>query len=83
VLRKCIAKPNVIFEFIQWDGDNLTEISEEVGEYCRIENGQLTVEGRVVGLGDYIVKTPEGEVYPCNIHLFRSIFQDAILNSSL
>lgn len=77
-MAKYRTKPCEI-EAIQWDGTNLDELKEFVGESLEydiidtvVANIRIkTLEGVMhASVGDYIIKGLRGEFYPCKPDVF-------------
>lgn len=71
-------KKPVVIEAVQWNGRNLEEIKEFVGDsmiyktYIEIK----TLEGvYMCSKGDYIIKGVQGEFYPCKPDIFEQTYE--------
>lgn len=67
-------KKPVTIEAIQWDGDNLDEVREFVGDSLVVNDEGVfieTLEGRMeASPKDFIIKGVHGEFYPCKPDIF-------------
>ena len=80
-------KRPVIVEAIQFTGDNMDEFKEFVGAeniQCYLESGDgmfrivsIKTDSGInsVGVGDWVIKGTEGEVYPCKPDVFDKIYE--------
>lgn len=94
MFRTFVKRP-VAIQAIQWDGNNIRELSEFMGE--KLPNGTLkrkfdiygdtsnpdlvifTLEGdHHVAVGDWIIRGPQGEFYPCKPDIFEQIYDEVI-----
>ena len=80
MINKYRKKP-VIIEAIQWDGKNLSEIDDFVGESIANKGTTLiihTLEGDMeASINDYIIKGVNGEFYPCKPDIFYKTYERA------
>jgi len=77
MIRK--AWRSVDLETMQWTGDNLKEIETFLGTkvldtiedsfYVNFPSGK-----RIVRIGDFVIKEPTGETYPCKKHTFEETY---------
>lgn len=84
MVQKYQKKP-VVVEAIQFDGLNLAEIKDFVGDKCEIKyvgaplTAQIiihTLEGDMnVSLYDYVIKGVKGEFYPCKPDIFLDTYE--------
>ena len=74
-------KKPVVIEAVQWNGDNVTEMSN----FAKInlifkENNKLairTLEGEMeANVGDWIIKGVKGEFYPCKPDIFVETYEE-------
>ncbi len=72
-------KKPVMVEAVQWDGMNLDEIKEFVGD--SLDEAHMTIhtlEGdHHTSVGDYIIKGVHGEFYPCKPDIFAKTYEPA------
>lgn len=81
MVEKYIKKP-VMIEAVLWDGSNIEEIKEFVGDKLKYNTSDLTLtliiktlEGNhICSLGDYIIKGIHGEFYPCKPDIFEKTY---------
>lgn len=87
-MAKYRTKPCEI-EAIRWDGTNLDELKEFVGESLEYDDGWLMDEGRPIiliriktlegvmraSIDDYIIKGLRGEFYPCKPDVFEQKYE--------
>lgn len=80
MINKYRKKP-VIIEAIQWNGKNLSEIDDFVGESIANKGTTLiihTLEGDMeASINDYIIKGVNGEFYPCKPDIFDKTYERA------
>ena len=87
-MKKYRKKP-VVIEAVQWNGFNVSEIIEFVGEslQCTCETGINTLptvdmfintlEGvHHCSIGDFIIKGVNGEFYPCKPDIFEKTYDE-------
>lgn len=76
-------KPTEV-EAIQWTGDNLSEIFTLTGRVKRdnLPSGQIGIYSplessgyRSAVIGDWIVKTPDGDVRPMKAEVFTAAYE--------
>lgn len=84
-MAKYIKKP-VTVDAIEWDGGNIDEVREFLGEdYAgswgqRHPGGAVTVEVRTLeGIrpafrGDFLIRGTKGEHYPCKPDIFKATY---------
>ena len=85
---KQYKKKPVTIEAVQFDGLNLTEIKDFVGDNCDVEIYDNwvtppvarviihTLEGDMeVSKGDYVIKGVKGEFYPCKPDIFQQTYE--------
>lgn len=79
----------VEIEAIQWNGNNIQEIVNFVGDACTIDMLPYsnidrpiytviirTLEGTMrAGIGDYIIRGAQGEFYPCKPDMFEQNYE--------
>ena len=79
----CRAK-QIDFEFIRFDGDNITDVENFVGGKIEsvFQNWSKYVlllstsnGGIQMSIGDYILKKSNGDIYVCKSELFSAIFE--------
>lgn len=72
-------KKPVIVEAIQWNGENIVEISKFIMESGFYKDGHFfikTLEGEMIARkGDYIIKGAKGEIYPCKPDIFEMTYE--------
>lgn len=81
-------KKPVVVDAIQWNGENIEEVKNFVGDALsfftwfnnrskkEIELTISTLEGKLeVTVGDYIIKGVEGEFYPCKPNIFEKTYE--------
>lgn len=73
-------KKPVEIEAIQWNGSNLEELVGFVGAKTIEMIGKTpyikTLEGKMmVSEGDYVIKSVEGEFYPCKPNIFEQTYE--------
>ena len=80
-MKKYRKKP-VIIEAVQYNGENIAEISEFVTNRGMSFDGELkieTLEGTMIAsIGDYIIKGVKGEFYPCKPDIFEQTYEEVI-----
>lgn len=89
-------KKPVTIEAVQFDGLNLTEIKDFVGDNCDVEIYDNwvtppvarivihTLEGDMeVSKGDYVIKGVKGEFYPCKPDIFEQTYESVGPDKSL
>lgn len=88
-MAKYVKKP-VEIEAIQWNGSNLDECVEFLGDsyagYAaerrmdgRKEITVKTLEGQhIASNGDYLIKGIAGEFYPCKPEIFKSTYSEVV-----
>ena len=82
-MSKKYRKKPVVIEAIQFDGDNMKECKEFIGnKYDNTLNypNVTTLEGvMAVSIGDFIIKGVKGEVYPCKPDIFEATYEPVSL----
>lgn len=78
-IKRYKTKPCEI-EAIQWDGSNVEEIKNFIGEYFKAKTIEgiyiRTLEGVMrARVGDYIIKGLRGEFYPCKPDVFEKKYE--------
>jgi hypothetical protein len=73
-------KKPVVVEAVRFNGDNVEEIKEFVGDnLVTIITGVYsvkTLEGKMmVSKGDYVIKGVKGEFYPCKPDIFHATYE--------
>lgn len=81
-------KKTVVFEAVQWTGENIQEIKDFAGECAHVYELAVlekklkasleieTPEGLMsVRIGDYIIKVVNGEFYPCSPDIFEKMYE--------
>lgn len=76
-------KRQISVHAIQWTGNNYLEVKKFIDDPTKRmkvgEDDQIilqTLDGHMSAhLGDYIIKTHKGEVYPCSAESFNEIYQ--------
>ena len=80
MINKYRKKP-VIIEAIQWDGKNLSEIDDFVGESIANKGTTLVIHtlecDMEASINDYIIKGVNGEFYPCKPDIFDKTYERA------
>lgn len=85
MIIKCRKKP-VEVSAVQWNGANVDEIKEFVGEALELFYPTMdpnltfpiihTLEGDMnVSNGDFIIKGVDGEFYPCKPDIFKKTYE--------
>lgn len=80
MVMKWRKKP-VVIETVQFDGDNIDEVREFVGDenLVSISEGVYsikTLEGKMmISKCDYIIKGVKGEFYPCKADIFYATYE--------
>ncbi len=83
---KCMKyrKKPVIVEAVLWDGSNISELRQFLGDSVfffdenRVIGGLIvkTLEGEnSASIGDYIVRGVDGEFYPCKPDVFEKTYE--------
>jgi hypothetical protein len=80
MIKKYIKNP-IPIEAVQWNGENIKEIADFIGEYTgEIRGGSLyikTIEGDMFApIGSYIIKGVNGEFYPCREDIFEKTYEE-------
>ena len=81
-------KKTVVFDAVQWTGENIQEIKEFAGVYAwvyalAVLEKKLTASLEIetpkglmsAGIGDYIIKFVSGEFYPCKPDIFEKTYE--------
>ena len=73
-------KKPVEIEAIQWNGGNVQEIIDFVGNACNVDMLYTlvihTLEGNMLANpGDFIIKGVQGEFYPCKPDIFEQTYE--------
>ena len=81
-------KKTVVFDAVQWTGENIQEIKDFAGEYARVYaldvlEKKLTASLEIetpkglmsARIGDYIIKVVNGEFYPCKPDIFEKTYE--------
>lgn len=89
MVQKYQKKP-VVIEAIQFNGLNLTELKNFVGDKCEVKYigaplaAQITIhtlEGDMkVSVDDYVIKGVKGEFYPCKPDIFLDTYVLTVQN---
>ena len=79
-------KKPVEIDAIQWVSDNIEQVYEMLGDNLIINTDKdkdevkhfiNTLEGKMeMSWGDYIIKGPKGEFYPCKDYIFTRTYQE-------
>lgn len=81
-MPKKYRKKPVVIESVKWNGNNLDEILEFVGEPAYVVGGELfikTLEGdHRANVGDFVIKGVAGEFYPCKPHVFHKTYEPEV-----
>ena len=81
---KNYTKKPVTIQAVQFNGDNIQEIIDFVGQEKISNDGIMgysinTLEGNMlIGDGDYVIKGVKGEFYPCKEDIFKMTYDDGI-----
>lgn len=80
MIKKYIKHP-IAIEAIQWNGDNIEEITSFTSkETISLRGGSLyikTLEGDMLAtIGSYIIKGVNGEFYPCREDIFEKTYEE-------
>lgn len=83
-MLKKYRKQNPTIHAIQWKGDNVQEIIAAFNEvkFClEADNNSLlgiyNLEGKsIANLDDWIVKDHQGNLYPCQDHIFKLVYRE-------
>lgn len=79
--RMKYRKKPIVVEAIRWTGKNQTEIDKFCGMKVVWSKGKktflvLTREGTMLAtMGDYIIKSVNGEFYPCKPNVFAKTYE--------
>ena len=85
--KKCYRQKPVIIEAVQWLGNNNKEINSFMGtdflEYKEVNPAaKLYIENDkskyFANVGDYIIKTLEGDFKPCNPDVFNKMYEEVL-----
>ena len=80
-------KKPVVIEAIQWDGINLQQIKNFIGDSFLSYQAERHIGGRqeivirtlegqhVASRGDYVIRGVQGEFYPCKPEIFDSTYE--------
>ena len=78
-------KKPVEIEAVQWVSDNIEQVYEMLGDNLIINTDEdkdevkhfiNTLEGKMeMSWGDYIIKGPKGEFYPCKPDIFELTYE--------
>lgn len=73
-------KKPVVIKAVQYDGDNIDEIKEFVGNnIVEISEGVysiITLEGKMmITKGDFVIQGVKGEFYPCKPDIFYATYE--------
>lgn len=80
-MTQTFKKKPVVIEAVQWNGDNITEITQFMSptNIPYVLEGQLmipTLEGTMsANNGDWIIKGVKGEFYPCKPDIFIQTYE--------
>ena len=77
---KNYRKKPVVIQAIQWDGNNIEDISSLGSDRdISMVGNQLcisTLEGdHIANVGDFIIKGIKGELYPCKPDIFEATYE--------
>jgi len=73
-----------VIEALEWNGENLKDISKFCKEGCYMEGTSsigeqlviVTLEGKhIATVGDFIIKGVNGEFYPCKPDIFEKTYE--------
>lgn len=79
MIRMYVKKP-IPIAAVQWNGENIDEVSAFIGENITQYNNTLTIktlEGDMwAAVGDYILRGVNGEFYPCKEEIFKKTYDE-------
>jgi len=85
MIKRYRKKP-VVIEALEWDGENLSDLStfiEETNAISVSSKGEViigTLEGDMMASkGDFIIKGVAGEFYPCKPDIFAATYEEVVV----